>query len=98
MPMLPCPRYSLTRPLEVITVTCSTCATANPDVASFCHKCGTPLRTGAATRTYAVQTSENVNQFALISTIMPHTNRDTADSYRWAMILSAVLILSLIHI
>jgi hypothetical protein len=39
-----------------------------------------------------VQSSEGVNQFALISTIMPHTNRQTADNYRWAMILSAVLI------
>jgi len=35
-----------------------------------------------------------VNQFALISTIMPHTNRDTADNYRWAMIISAVLIVA----
>jgi hypothetical protein len=35
-----------------------------------------------------------VNQFALISTIMPHTNRETADNYRWAMIISAVLIVA----
>jgi hypothetical protein len=41
-----------------------------------------------------VQSSEGVNQFALISTIMPHTNRETADSYRWAMIISAVLIVA----
>jgi hypothetical protein len=41
-----------------------------------------------------VQSSEGVNQFALISTIMPHTNRQTADNYRWAMIISAVLIVA----
>ncbi len=75
-------------------VTCPTCATVNPEVASFCHRCGTSLRGSASTRTatYAVQSSEGVNQFALISTIMPHTNRETADNYRWAMIASAVFI------
>jgi hypothetical protein len=52
------------------------------------------LRGSASTRagSYAVQSSEGVNQFALISTILPHSNRATADNYRWAMILSAVLI------
>ena len=76
-------------------MTCPTCATDNADVAAFCHRCGTSLRGGASTRSaaYAVQSSEGVNQFALISTIMPHTNRETADNYRWAMILSAVFIL-----
>jgi hypothetical protein len=34
-----------------------------------------------------------VTQFALISTVMPHTSRHSADNYRWAMILSGVLIL-----
>lgn len=72
---------------------CPTCSTANPDVAVFCHRCGTSLRTGsAAQRTYAVQSSEGVNQFALISTIMPATNRESADGYRWAMIASSVFI------
>ena len=75
-------------------VTCPTCATENPEVASFCHRCGTSLRGSASSRSasYAVQSSEGVNQFALISTIMPHTNRETADNYRWAMIASAVFI------
>ncbi len=75
---------------------CPTCATANPEVALYCYRCGTPLRGGASTRTgsYAVQSSEGVNQFALISTIMPHSNRETADNYRWAMIISAVLIVA----
>ncbi len=73
---------------------CSTCSTENPDVAHFCHRCGSSLRPGSGrAATFAVQSSEGVNQFALISTIMPHTNRQTADTYRWAFIASAVLIL-----
>lgn len=72
--------------------TCPTCSTENPEVAAFCHRCATSLRGNTSSRnaSYAVQSSEGVNQFALISTIMPHTNRETADNYRWAMILSAV--------
>ncbi len=74
---------------------CPTCSTENPEVASYCHRCGSSLRAGSTGRanSYAVSSAENVNQFALISTIMPHTNRETADNYRWAMIISAVLIL-----
>ena len=76
-------------------MTCPTCASENPEVASFCHRCGTSLRGSSSSRsgTYAVQSSEGVNQFALISTIMPHTSRRTADNYRWAMIVSAVFII-----
>ncbi|MCW2796578.1 MAG: Membrane proteinase PrsW, cleaves anti-sigma factor RsiW, family [Nocardioides sp.] len=76
-------------------MTCPTCNSDNPDVAFFCHKCGTSLKGSASSRasSYAVQSSEGVNQFALISTIMPATNRETADNYRWAMIVSAVLII-----
>jgi len=70
-------------------------------VASFCHRCGTSLAAGSTggkaaksrSSNYAVQSSEGVTQLALISTIMPHTNRRSADNYRWAMILSGVLIL-----
>jgi hypothetical protein len=76
------------------SVPCPTCQSANPEVAAFCHKCGASLRSGSSgVRTYAVQSSEGVNQFALISTIMPHTSRQTADNYRWAMIISSVLII-----
>ena len=73
---------------------CPTCSSENPEVAVFCHRCGSALRGSSSGRAgaYAVQASEGVNQFALISTIMPHTNRETADNYRWAMIISAVLI------
>ncbi len=74
---------------------CPTCSSGNPDVAAFCHRCGTSQHAHSSSqRSYAVQSSEGVNQFALISTIMPHTNRETADNYRWAMIVSSVLIVA----
>ncbi len=73
---------------------CPTCQSDNPEVAAYCHKCGASMRANSSgVRTYAVASSEGVNQFALISTIMPHTSRDTADNYRWAMIISSVLII-----
>jgi hypothetical protein len=80
-------------------VTCATCSTDNPEVASYCRRCGSSLRGGSPggakgrSGAFAVQSAEGVNQLALISTIMPHTSRKSADNYRWAMILSGVLIL-----
>jgi hypothetical protein len=76
-------------------VACPTCRSDNPEVASYCHRCGTSLRAGDAKRaaSYAVQSAEGVTQFAVISTVMPHTSRRSADNYRWAMIISGVLIL-----
>jgi hypothetical protein len=34
-----------------------------------------------------------VGQFALISTIMPHSNREAADNYRWALAVGGALVL-----
>jgi hypothetical protein len=48
----------------------------------------------ARSSSYAVQSAEGVTQLALVSTIMPHTNRRSADNYRWAMLLSGILILA----
>ena len=75
---------------------CPTCSSDNPEVASYCYRCGTLLRAGDAKRTasYAVQSAEGVTQFALISTVMPHTSRHSADNYRWAVILAGVLVLA----
>ena len=81
---------------------CPTCSSDNPEVAIYCHRCGTSLRAGAAggkpgtsrSSNYAVQSAEGVTQLALVSTIMPHTSRKSADNYRWAMVLSGVLILA----
>lgn len=76
-------------------MTCPTCSSDNPEVASFCHRCGSSLRGTSSGRaaSYAVQSSEGVNQFALISTVMPHTSRETADNYRWALIVSSVFVI-----
>lgn len=81
---------------------CPTCSSDNPEVAIYCHRCGTSIRAGAAggkagasrSSNYAVSSSEGVTQLALVSTIMPHTSRRSADNYRWAMVLSGVLILA----
>ena len=47
---------------------CPTCSSDNPEVASFCHRCGTSLRAGGGdakrSATYAVQSAEGVTQFA----------------------------------
>src|SRR5688500_2435477 len=76
-------------------VACPTCSSHNPEVAAFCHRCGTSLRAGDAKRSasYAVQSAEGVTQLSLISTVMPHTSRRSADNYRWAMIAAGVLVL-----
>lgn len=74
---------------------CTTCSNRNPEFAFFCFKCGKPLRGDTPRGTYAASAGEGVHQFALISTVMPHSSRQTADGYRWAMLISAVLILGL---
>ncbi|MBI4261337.1 MAG: zinc ribbon domain-containing protein [Actinobacteria bacterium] len=78
---------------------CPRCGTANPEAARFCHRCGDGLRGEGRTGrggSFAIQSAENVTQFALISTIMPHTNRRVADTYRWALIVTAAAILGLV--
>src|SRR5262249_3576350 len=77
---------------------CARCSTGNPDVAQFCLRCGAALRgPDAADRrrghAYVVQPGEGVHQFALVSTVMPHTNRRVADHYRWAFLVGAAIVL-----
>lgn len=75
---------------------CSRCHATNPDVARFCFRCGAPLGAAAATgRSFAVQSTEGVTQFALISTVMPHANRRSADAYRWGLFAAAAIVLVL---
>ena len=66
---------------------CRHCQESLPDVAIYCSKCGSPTQEGrsAAADAYAVQPTENVVQLALVSTVMPHTNRVTGNRYRWAL-------------
>ena len=77
---------------------CPECHRPNPEVAQFCFACGHALRRTDGSKhgrknSYAVQSSEGVGQLALISTIMPHSNRKTADGYRWSLILTGALVL-----
>jgi zinc-ribbon domain len=77
---------------------CSRCHAANPDVARFCFRCGAPLRGAEPVRggrTFAVQSTENVTQLAVISTVMPHANRRSADAYRWGLLAAAGVVLVL---
>ena len=79
-------------------MTCSKCDARNPDAAAFCYRCGHALRgpdgPGPGRRgSYAVQPAESVRQLALVSTIMPHANREVADRYRWALLISAGFIM-----
>jgi hypothetical protein len=39
-----------------------------------------------------VQPTENVVQLALVSTVMPHTNRVTGNRYRWALVIAVVIV------
>ena len=78
---------------------CPACASDNPEAARFCHRCGRSLR-GDTERpgradAYVVQPGENLRQVALISTIMPHSNREGADNYRWALLVGGILVLGL---
>src|SRR4051794_27522498 len=77
---------------------CPRCKSDNPEVAQFCFKCGTALlmRDASASgrdHSFAVRPAELVSQFALISTIMPHTNRQNADHYRWSLIITAAAVI-----
>lgn len=76
---------------------CSKCHSENPEVALYCHRCGDNLRGtgGGRKNSYVVQSAEGVRQMAIISTIMPQTNRDEADAFRWALLLGGGLVLVL---
>jgi hypothetical protein len=77
---------------------CARCGSGNPDVAQYCYRCGAALRGSDAadrrrSQSYAVQPGEGVHQLALVSTVMPHTNRRAADHYRWAFAVGVAIVL-----
>jgi hypothetical protein len=73
---------------------CRHCQESLPDVAIYCSKCGSPTQEGRSARrdAYAVQPTENVVQLALVSTVMPHTNRVTGNRYRWALVIAVIIV------
>jgi len=78
---------------------CDRCEAANPELAEFCWRCGRALNHahdgGDRDDAYAMQPSEHVAQLALISTLLPHTNRRVANEYRWGLIVGAAMALLL---
>ena len=83
------------KPVTEVGMGCDRCGSNNPESALFCFRCGQALRAGVRGRAdrYAVQTAESVSQFALISTVLPHTNRKVANGYRWALLAGGTLVL-----
>src|SRR6476620_6402537 len=73
---------------------CRHCHESLPDVSIYCSKCGRPTQEGRSARrdAYAVQPTENVVQLALVSTVMPHTNRVTGNRYRWALAIGVLIV------
>jgi len=73
---------------------CRHCQEPLPEVAIYCSKCGSPTQEGRSARrdAYAVQPTENVVQLALVSTVMPHTNRVTGNRYRWALAIAVIIV------
>ena len=68
-------------------------------MAYYCFRCGDSLqgRDGGIVgkrASFAVAPGEDTSQLALISSIMPHTNRQTAGNYRWALLITAFLTLA----
>lgn len=78
---------------------CPECRAENPDVAQYCHMCGHALlRVDASAHgrdnSYAIAPEESVRQVAVLSTIMPHTNKEAADGYRWAFLITGFIVLA----
>lgn len=71
---------------------CPRCETETAEAGHYCHACGAGLRESDARRdSWAVQPSESVLQLSFVSTVMPHTSRRAATSYRWAFLALGVI-------
>jgi hypothetical protein len=84
-------------------VKCPDCEAQNLDLARFCLRCGAALRIVDPRErrgSYVIHPSESVAQLALISTLLPHSNRRAANDYRWALFVSAgaILVLTLVGV
>lgn len=79
---------------------CIQCGTEIPPQSRYCAACGTAIDRGGGVRrsgyeAYRVQPGEQVAQLALISTLLPHADREWADHYRWALAAGAVAVIVL---
>ena len=73
---------------------CPRCKTSLPEVAHFCHVCGTDLvsQDGGRKASFALKPDEPVASFALVSTIMPRGVTGRPNTYRLALEVTLALV------
>lgn len=73
---------------------CPRCSTPLPEVAHFCHVCGSDLQgsDGGRKGSFAVKPDEPVASFALVSTIMPSGVASRPNTYRLALEITLALV------
>jgi hypothetical protein len=74
---------------------CPQCHTALPDVAHYCHRCGTDVRSGddRRQRHFAVKPDEPVASFTIVSTIMPRGAGQRGQTYKIILVVALVVAL-----
>jgi hypothetical protein len=75
-------------------VECPRCTASLPEVAHFCHVCGTDLvsQDGGRKASFALKPDEPVASFALVSTIMPRGVTGRPNTYRLALEVTLALV------
>ena len=73
---------------------CPRCTTSLPEVAHFCHVCGSDLvsEDGGRKASFALKPDEPVASFALVSTIMPRGVSGRPNTYRLALEVTLALV------
>jgi hypothetical protein len=79
---------------EEVRAECPRCSGTVPDLARFCHLCGTDLVRDdpGRKRSFACRPDELVESFALLSTVMPRTLGRPVRTYRLALGAALVLV------
>jgi RsiW-degrading membrane proteinase PrsW (M82 family) len=76
---------------------CPVCSTTNPEVATFCLRCGEGLRAGVTAgarrraSNYAANPAEPVLTVGIVTTLMPHAAGSRPSTYRTALVAGALL-------